>query len=243
MRAVGKSVRGMKRENNEDAIFVSRPGDYPEDLYIVADGMGGHNGGEVASAEAVRAFIKYIVKNHPAAVKSGELLELMTEAAQFSNRAVFEKSRTSPELYGMGTTITASLISGGRAYIIHAGDSRLYVFRSGKLKQITKDHSYVMEMVKMGEITKEEAKVHPKRNIITRALGTDMELDIDATVLPLEESDVLLMCTDGLDNMVTDDRIEEILNKETKMEDKLAELIDTANEKGGFDNISIILIG
>ena len=243
MNSVGKSVRGMKREKNEDAIFVSRAGDSPEGLYIVADGMGGHNGGEVASSEAVRAFTKYISKNHPAAEKNGELLELMTEAAQFANSVVFEKAGISPELSGMGTTLTAALISGRKAYIIHAGDSRLYVFRDGKLRQVTKDHSYVMEMVKLGEITKEEARVHPKRNIITRALGTEPGLDIDALVLNIKKSDVLLLCTDGLNNMVSDEKIEEILKKEEDMETKLGELIDTANEKGGYDNISIILIG
>ena len=239
MRVAYKSVTGEIRENNEDSVYVD---DKFRQLYIVADGMGGHNAGEVASRVAIDSFVEYIKENYTDGIDAGEMGDLFVGAVSHCNKKVYEIGRNDEELKNMGTTFTVVAIIKGRAVIAQVGDSRAYVYRDKKLIQLTKDHSYVMEMVRQGKITVEEAKVHPKRNIITRAIGTDEEVKVDIVFEPLKENDLILLCSDGLYSMITDNDIEKCLKKRKKISDIVNELVDKANDNGGKDNISVIII-
>ena len=243
MIAIGRTSEGRVRENNEDAIFISKPNDILKKLCIVADGMGGHLGGEVASSSAISAFNEYIGKNYDPKNAPEEILEAMVGGVQFANRKVCKMGFMDPELEGMGTTFTAVCIHNKKMYYVHVGDSRIYVFNSGKLQQLTHDHSYVMDLVKMGQITADEARVHPKRNIITRALGIPENIDVDTGIYTVNSGDLILLCTDGLNGMLTDEEISEILGTEESIKKKADELVAKANELGGHDNISVILLG
>lgn len=242
MNAVKRCEIGVKRKNNEDAVYISDSENTLKNLYIVADGMGGHKAGEVASNSAIEAFCEYL-KGHQNVTWSEEnILDLIVEGIQFSNTSVFEKAISKEELAGMGTTFLVSVVYDGKLYIGHVGDCRLYLFRNGILSQITKDHSFVMELVKQGKMTLEEAAVHPGRNIITRALGTAERVEVDTIIENLEQNDLILMCSDGLITMVNDKNITEILNSESDLDQKADELVAQANENGGADNITVVLI-
>lgn len=238
MIGIGKSDVGKMRTVNEDFIFVSNEhlGSLPN-LYCLADGMGGHNAGDVASLNAVRFFCDYIIEN-----QSAEPLDLMISATKYANESVLKMSAESPGLDGMGTTFLAAVNLDGVLYIAHVGDCRLYLIRDNQIMQITTDHTYVMEMVKAGEITLNEARNHPSRNIITRALGTSHDLLVDGLLLNLKDNDLCLMCSDGLTTMVSDHDIQKVLNEDWELSVKLDRLIDMANENGGIDNVSAILI-
>ena len=241
MKAYGKSVTGLKRKNNEDAIYISDENSELKHLYIVADGMGGHNAGEVASNSAITAFNQYIHDNvHE--IKEEEILDLLVSAVQHCNTDIYQKSSVDEHLSEMGTTLIAAVVMNHKLYVTHVGDSRLYIFREEEIRQLTNDHSYVMELVRLGKITREEAAVHPNRNIITRAVGTHETVEVDTIIENLFEGDIILICSDGLSTMVDDWEMKEILSKEETQEQKVQALIDKANEKGGLDNISIILI-
>lgn len=242
MKAYGKSVTGLKRKNNEDAIYISDENSELKNLYIVADGMGGHNAGEVASNSAITAFNQYIHDNiHE--IKEEEILDLLVSAVQYCNTDIYQKSSENESLSEMGTTLIAAVVMNHKLYVTHVGDSRLYVFKKeGEMRQLTNDHSYVMELVKLGKITREEAAVHPNRNIITRAVGTHATVEVDTIIENLFEGDIILICSDGLSTMVDDWGMKEILSKDENQEQKVQALIDKANEKGGLDNISIIMI-
>ena len=242
MVAAGKCVSGITRKNNEDAIYLSGNFSRLRDLYIVADGMGGYNCGEVASNCAIAAFIEYIDQNYKEETFSEDVLDLLIGAAQYANFAVYQKSVDDQSCNGMGTTFLAAVIQGGKIYIVHIGDSRLYLYRDGILRQVTKDHSFVMEMVKKGKLTLEEAAVHPKRNVITRALGVEGMAELDTYVEPLEGKDIILMCSDGLHAMIDDEQIQEILSRSASLDVQADALVDLANRMGGKDNISVILI-
>ena len=243
MIAIGRTSEGRVRENNEDAIFISKANDVLKKLCIVADGMGGHRGGEVASNTAINAFNQYISVHYDKKNAPEEILEVMVGAVQFANSEVYRLGFLNSDLEGMGTTFTAVCVNNRKMYYVHVGDSRIYAFKSGKLEQITHDHSYVMDLVKMGQITEEEARVHPKRNIITRALGTPDRIDVDTGILPVKKGEMILLCSDGLSGMLTDEQIAEILKKEESVRSKAEELMELANELGGQDNISVILLG
>lgn len=243
MYTYGICETGLHRKNNEDTIFISDNTGFLKNLFIVADGMGGHNAGEIASHDAIEQFNSFIKKQTALGHSRHDILDLLIEAVNYCNLKIFEKSGGEAELSGMGTTMTVAVIFENKLYVTHVGDSRLYIFRNNKLRQVTKDHSFVMEMVKQGKMTKEEAAVHPNRNIITRAVGTSKKIEIDTVIETLEKDDVILMCSDGLSAMVCDADIEKILNKDDlSLEKKARELADSANENGGLDNISIILI-
>lgn len=242
MKAFGKSITGLKRSNNEDAFYICNENCILDNLYIIADGMGGHKAGEVASSIAINAFNKYLSESICKPVNESAILDIMVDAIQTSNKEIYKISEENPEFLGMGTTFDAAVVCKNKIFIAHVGDSRVYIMREKKLFQVTKDHSLVMEMVKNGEITMEEALVHPNRNIITRALGTKNDIEIDTFIENINDVDIILMCTDGLTNMIKDSEIENILNLEKSVEEKLEILVDTANNNGGLDNISVILI-
>jgi protein phosphatase len=219
---------GRVREGNEDAYLV----DDATGLVAVADGMGGHRAGEVASATALEAL--------RAAITSGRPLR---ESIEDANDAVFTKSRTDQDLHGMGTTLTAgTLVAGGTLLVGHVGDSRAYLLHDGELRQITEDHSLVEELVREGRLTADEAAVHPQRSIITRALGLDLAVEVDVYPVELAPGDRLLLCSDGLTGMVQPDDIAATLRRESDPHRAAAQLVDLANHAGGEDNITVVVV-
>ncbi len=238
MKAAGISDIGKCRKNNEDAYYMAEEGAPLRHLYIVADGMGGCNAGEVASQSAIAAFLDYVKEEY----EDQELSDLLAGAFQAANKAVFDQSNSALEFAEMGTTMVAAVIDQPRAYVAHVGDSRAYLMQKGELQLLTTDHSYVMELVKMGTITKEEAAMHPKRNIITRAVGIKDTVETDMTVVSVQKGDLLLLCTDGLSGMLSDEELTEILRQKQSVKKKAKLLVEAANLRGGYDNISLILI-
>jgi PPM family protein phosphatase len=227
--AAGVTDVGRVRDGNEDDFLdqSNRLG-----LVAVADGMGGHRAGEVASATALEAL--------RAAVASGEPLR---DAIEGANDAVLEKSVSDQEFHGMGTTLTAGMLgSDGHLVVGHVGDSRAYLVRDGELSQITDDHSLVEEMVRSGELTPEQAEVHPRRSVITRALGIDPQVEVDEYPIELQPGDRILFCSDGLTTMVRPDEIASILSREQDLRRAAQLLVDAANAAGGEDNITAVII-
>jgi protein phosphatase len=219
---------GRVREGNEDAYLV----DDAMGLMAVADGMGGHRAGEVASVTALEAL--------RAAITSGRPLR---ESIEDANQAVFAKAQTDTNLRGMGTTLTAgTLVAGGTVLLGHVGDSRAYLLHDGELRQVTEDHSLVEELVREGRLTADEAAVHPQRSIITRALGVDPAVDVDVYPVELTPGDRLLLCSDGLTGMVQPDVIAATLRREEDPARAAAQLIDAANQAGGEDNITVVVV-
>ena len=229
---------GQKRHMNQDFIFTSEEsvGNLPN-LFVVADGMGGHNAGDFASRYGVSVLVESVRRD-----KNFNPVKVMRNAIEAANREVFSQSRNDPSMAGMGTTMVVCTVVGGYAYIANVGDSRLYLAGSDSMTQITQDHSLIAEMVRLGELTPEEGRNHPDKNIITRAVGTNEEVKIDFFDVKLETGDQILMCSDGLSNMVEDQRIFEILKGEDTKADKAQVLVDEANANGGRDNIAVIVV-
>jgi protein phosphatase len=227
--AIGReSNTGNKRRRNEDSFVVAPP------LFAVADGMGGAQGGEVASKLAAAAL-----EDTDAGTSGGE--ERVVALIQEANRRVYERSNADPAASGMGTTITAALVEGTRVTFGHVGDSRAYLVRDGVMEQLTEDHSLVNELMKSGKLSPEEAKTHPQRSVITRALGTDPDVDVDTFVVDAQEGDLFVICSDGLTSMVSDEDILELLEKYHDDLDRAAKsLVAAANRAGGEDNITIV---
>ena len=238
MRVYSATNIGMKRKMNQDYVFATADpvGNLPN-LFVVADGMGGHNAGDYASSHAVTSMVEEIRQD-----ADFNPVKVIRHAIETANTEIIEQAQKDEKLRGMGTTMVVATIVGQYAYVANVGDSRLYV-ADKQLRQVTRDHSLVQEMVRMGEITAEEARNHPDKNIITRALGTDDTVRPDCFEVKVEPGDVLLLCSDGLTNMVEDSQIEKIV-KENKEDMKLAgeKLVQQANEAGGKDNISVILV-
>ena len=238
MRIYSATDVGQKRKMNQDYVFVSETpvGNLPN-LFVVADGMGGHNAGDYASSHAVRVLVEEIRKDidyNP--------VKVIRHAIETANTEIINKARSEEGLYGMGTTMVVATIVGNYAYVANVGDSRLYVIQE-QIRQITRDHSLVQEMVRIGEISEEEARFHPDKNIITRALGAERTVDVDFFDLQLEPGETILMCSDGLSNMVEDKKMEKIiLDTEADLASKGRRLIREANQNGGKDNIAIVLI-
>jgi serine/threonine protein phosphatase PrpC len=217
---------GRVRERNEDTYLVEPP------LYAIADGMGGARGGAVASGIAIDEL-------ETGAEKDKASLADLVRAA---NRAVFERSMTDRAVAGMGTTLTAARIDEDGAHLAHVGDSRAYLLRGGAFRQLTDDHTLVNRMVKAGEITREEAEVHPHRNVLTRSVGTEPDVEVDEDDVPLIDGDRLLLCSDGLTDMVTRDQIQAILETTSTAQEAADRLIKAANRAGGIDNTTVVVI-
>ena len=226
--ATGTHV-GRVRENNEDTIFPAADGSTDQSVLVaVADGMGGAVGGEIASCTAIAAATTFAGSPQ--------------ERAEHANNAVLAKAATTPSLTGMGTTLTiAFLTAEGTVEIAHVGDSRAYLLRDGELRQLTRDHTLVAEWVNAGAITSEEAKVHPRRGMLMRSLGVGLEVEVDTYFVELEVSDKLMLCSDGLNGMVPDPEIAQILS-EPSPSAAAWELIEAANHHGGKDNISVVVV-
>ena len=246
MYAKGLTDVGKTRNQNQDAIFYSaeQVGPLPN-LCIVADGMGGHNAGEVASKTAINCMRDYILDfNADVAwfIQPDDYLDLMINAAQSAGKAVNKMAEGNPNMAGMGTTLTACVVADGKITIAHIGDSRVYAVSQDNIKQLTTDHTYVQGLLMYGKITAEEARVHPKRHVITRALGIADTCEIDGYVIPLDDTKTIMLCSDGLSNMIEDDELKQIINSAGYAEDRVQVLVDEANNKGGLDNISAILV-
>jgi len=239
VKVFGKTHTGKRRESNQDAYLIINEKFYGlPNLFIIADGMGGHLAGEVASNYAIKAFQNYIRDND---YPGEDLLDYLIDATKYANLRVFKESSKDKNYLGMGTTFTVLTIQEGKGYMTHIGDSRIYIITDDEIKALTSDHSYVQEMLKLGRLTKEEAEEHPRKNILTRALGIQKDLEVDGYITELTPGNKLLMCTDGLNNMISDSVI-----KHTVLTNPLEQatdlLIDTANENGGIDNITLILL-
>jgi protein phosphatase len=240
MKTFARSDIGRIREMNQDNYYVSDPNDEIK-MFIVADGMGGYKGGEIASALAIESAKSYITNNFEETNREKEkILDLIKNAIEYANMVVYERSKEVEELNGMGTTMDVVIIQSGRLYIGHVGDSRVYRLRKDFFRKLTTDHSYVEQLVRQGNITKEEAYNHPKKNMLTKALGCTAFVEPDVMVKGFQKDDILLMCTDGLTNMVREDQICEIIKENP--ESACDVLVNKANENGGQDNITAVII-
>ena len=236
MRVFGKTDVGLVRKINQDFIFYSREsvGAFPN-LFIVADGMGGHNAGDFASRYAVECFLSYIKNSKPDA-----LIRMVDEGIKYANKKIMEKAAEDENLRGMGTTMVVAYIEDGQLFVANIGDSRLYLLDK-QINQVTEDHSFVATLVRAGELTPAEARVHPDKNVITRAVGAAENAKVDFFEVDLEPGDQILMCSDGLSNMVEDEVLYDIV-KNTYIGDVVDGLIDEAKRNGGSDNIAVIVI-
>jgi len=243
MYAAGHTAVGLIRNHNEDSIFYTLEpiGPLPN-LFIVADGMGGHNAGEVASQKSIEFSCSFVRGAPGTSCTPDGTLDLLVKATAYANKSVNEHAANNPDTAGMGTTFTACTVLGDVLAVSHVGDSRIYTISAGEITQITNDHSYVEEMVAAGHLTPEQAKTHPKRNQLTRSLGFERQVSVDGKLYSLSGVDSLLMCTDGLNNMLSNEEILTIASQNTPLCDRTKVLIDAANNHGGTDNISVIII-
>ena len=225
---IWKTDTGRQRRDNEDNAFVRAP------LFVVADGMGGAQAGEVASQLAVEEF-------HEALPDDGSAEERLINRIRAANRRIYDLSRTQHEHAGMGTTLTAAYLDDDHLAVAHVGDSRAYIFRDGELTRLTQDHSLVEELVRQGKLTQEQAAEHPQRSIITRALGIEGDVEVDTWSYPMRAGDVVLLCSDGLTSMIGEELIGQILNGESSLDRAADQLIAAANDAGGRDNITVVL--
>jgi protein phosphatase len=245
--AAGRTHVGMKRAHNEDSLRLCRD----EGLFIVADGMGGHASGEVASQMSVETLAEFF----RATAEDDEITwpykidkdrkydeSRVVTGIKLSNRRIFESASRDTRLKGMGTTIVATFFNEERCYIGHVGDSRVYRFRQGKLIQLTEDHSLLNDYIKMRQLTPEEIEAFPHKNVIVRALGMKETVQVDVLSEAPEESDVYLLCSDGLSGMITDQAMQDILSQDDDLDVTCERLIDVANDNGGTDNITVILV-
>ena len=240
IKAYAKSDVGKVRELNEDSFYISDSLDEIQ-LYILADGMGGYKGGEVASKLAIQSAKNYIESNFKEIEKDKDsIIQLVGSSVEYANMIVYEKSKENNELNGMGTTLDVCLIYNNRVFIGHVGDSRVYRIRKEFMRKLTQDHSYVQKLVKDGTITKEEAVHHPQKNMLMKALGCNAFVEPDVMVKGFLKDDILIMNSDGLTNLVSQEEIFKEAKKDIEQAPK--ELVNLANGKGGYDNITVIVI-
>ena len=236
MKTFSKTDIGRKREVNQDYVFVSdQPVGNIPNLLIVADGMGGHNEGDYASKFVVQVLKKELEKSREDGPRA-----MLKKAIASANHQLIAESKTDAKLEGMGTTLVAATVIEHTLYFANVGDSRLYLLND-EIRQLSKDHSLVQEMVRLGGLNAEEAKHHPDKNIITRAIGVKEDIEIDFFEYRLKKGDIILMCTDGLSNMVEDEEIFQIVRSSRDVVEAVEQLIERANSNGGKDNIGVIV--
>lgn len=240
MRIVAKTDIGRVRDSNQDSYAA---GELPGGVAwaVVCDGMGGAAGGNVASSTAVKMISQQITAQYRDGMSGNSIRNMLASAVAAANVSIFDLARSNPELHGMGTTVVAAILSDHMARVAHVGDSRAYKISSEGLIQMTRDHSVVQELVETGRLTPDEAKAHPRKNIITRALGVDETVDIDFCEDRMEPDDVLLLCTDGLTNYLETDEIFQIA-KSSGYYESAQQMVDLANQHGGGDNITVVAI-
>ena len=230
MRYAALSETGRVRDNNEDSYHADGR------IFIVADGMGGHRAGEVASAAAIESFLRFEEEK-----RGLPPLQRLRGGIEAANHHLSIMAREDPELEGMGTTFTAILVESG-LYLGHVGDSRAYMWRRGELRLLTRDHSLVERMVSEGHLSPRQARVHPQRNVILRALGVAEDLEADLDTIDVAPADRLLLCSDGLSGYLEDKELGEIMSLEVEPEERCRRLVGAANERGGLDNITVIVV-
>ncbi|WP_210363963.1 Stp1/IreP family PP2C-type Ser/Thr phosphatase [Bacillus sp. REN3] len=240
MKAVFMTDRGKVRLHNEDngGIFINPDG---QRLAIVADGMGGHRAGDVASEMTIK-HLKALWETSARIETAADAEKWLREAVVDVNKQIFQHSLKNTECEGMGTTIVAAISTDLFATVVNIGDSRCYLLNEAGFKQLTEDHSLVNELVRSGQISKEDAEHHPRKNVLLRALGTEENVEVDLKTITFEEGDALLLCSDGLSNKVSQAEMESIISSEQPLEDKAAELISKANQYGGEDNITLAIV-
>lgn len=228
---------GMLRTENQDTFYTNEQpiGNLPN-LFVVADGMGGHVGGKQASETALQTIVDYIEKS-----KEENIRVLFDKAVRQANKAVYEEAEEK-SLQGMGTTVVMASLDKDVLSVANVGDSRLYVVSPGEIKQVTKDHSLVEEMIRMGELERSKARLHPEKNVITRAVGAAEDCRVDFFQVRLEEEECVLMCSDGLSNMLDDEQIRNIINSQRDVIEKTQKLVEAANNSGGKDNITVVVV-
>ena len=240
MKVFSMTDTGIRRTMNQDYYFASESavGNLPN-LYIVADGMGGHKAGDYASRYTVECVVASALKN-----TTDYPVKILRDAIEKANKVLILESKTNEDKRGMGTTIVAATIINGKMHIANVGDSRLYIINCMRhtIRQITRDHSYVEEMVRRGQIDPRDAKTHSGRNVITRAVGTEWTVEPDFFEVDIREQDKILLCSDGLTNMVTDQMIYQIISEWKEPKKVVKKLIDEANLNGGSDNITVVMI-
>ena len=236
MQVFAKSDIGRERKTNEDFYYVSKPEDKIR-LFILADGMGGYQAGDYASWYAVEGLVSYMKEQ-----KGIPVVTRFREGISQVNGQLFQKAQNSPEYKGMGTTLVAASAQEQTMYVANVGDSRLYLLHNSQLSQITKDHSYVEVLVAKGELERGSNDYRKQKNIITRAVGAEPFVQADFFEVELNHGDLVLMCSDGLSNMVSDEEITDLLNGTGSLKQKAEQLIQRAKEHGGLDNIAVILI-
>ena len=233
---------GQKRKTNQDSIYLNPD----KNIYIVADGMGGHNGGDIASAMAVKYIPEYILKNY-----NNEPIQTSSESVKFANHCILERGKLDPKLEGMGTTVVSMYFRGQNLYLTNVGDSRAYLCNKNKLFQLTRDHGLVQEKLNMGIYTREQAAQDPQKNVLVRTVGFDDEVMVDVFTYKVSKSDIFLSCSDGLHGKVNDEDIIYIINEfipdpstatPELVNECAAFLVEQANRNGGNDNISVILV-
>lgn len=240
IKAYAKTDKGKVREINQDYYYISTSLDQVQ-LYILADGMGGYSGGEIASSLAVQTAKNYIENNFKDIEKDKDsIIQLLGSSMEYANMIVYEKSKENLELQGMGTTLEICLIYNNKAYIGHVGDSRIYRIRKDFIRKLTQDHSYVQKLVKEGTITKEQAEHHPQKNMLMKALGCNAFVEPDVMVKGFLKDDIIIMCSDGLTNLVDQTTLYEMASK--NIEQATKDLVSLANDRGGHDNITVIII-
>lgn len=238
MQAYAMTDVGKRRSMNQDFIYcTAAPVGSLDNLFIVADGMGGHNAGDFASRFVVEKLTEFFSQKHP----DKDVHSILKEGIRKVNRELYEEASHDAELRGTGSTLVLATIKGSVLYVANIGDSRLYLLRNG-LEQITRDHSYVEELVALGKMKRGSRDYQEKKNIITRAVGAAQEVDVDLFALKLREKDYILMCSDGLSNMVDEFEMEYIIRSEEGIQNKTECLIEAANRNGGADNISVVLV-
>ncbi|WP_428908701.1 Stp1/IreP family PP2C-type Ser/Thr phosphatase [Niallia sp. Krafla_26] len=240
MKAIFMTDKGKVRQHNEDngGVFLNLA---HQRIAIVADGMGGHRAGDVASHLTIQKLKEKWEETER--IKTAEEAEnWFQEQIKLVNLTVYQHAQNNQECEGMGTTIVAGIITESFSTIAHIGDSRCYIFNESGFSQITEDHSLVNELVKTGQISKEDAEHHPRKNVLTRALGTEVVVDYDIKTIVFEENDILFLCSDGLSNKVNEEEMARTLKSEKSIEEKASTLIDLANEYGGEDNITLIIV-
>ena len=236
-----KTDIGMKRSENQDRVYTQFLGENVS-VAIVCDGMGGASSGGVASQLAIDSIVKRVKENFRDGMSENSIRNMMLTSVHYANTVVYENSKADIEKNGMGTTVVAATLDGDTLCVANVGDSRLYIVGNREIRQITRDHSLVEEMVRMGGLKREQAKNHPEKNIITRAIGAEDEVDIDFFSVVLKPGDIVLMCTDGLTNMIEDEEIRMILHGQRDLVEKAESLVNAANNNGGKDNIAVVLI-
>ena len=241
MRIVAKTDKGRIRDSNQDAYAV---GELPDEVAwaVVCDGMGGAAGGNIASALAVKVISDKISTSYRSTMKDSSIFNMLDSALVAANIEVYDMAEENPELLGMGTTVVCAVVREGTAFIAHAGDSRAYLLKDNELTQVTTDHSVVQNLVNEGKITKEEAQHHPQKNLITRAIGVDKDIEIDFDEAELGDGEYLILCTDGLTNYVSDDELMDALS-DGKYYAYADRLVNKANNNGGGDNVTVVAIG